>query len=197
MHRTRFFAAAAVGGALALFPGVARADDHAVAQALAQQLDQDAVHRPFIADAIAHAHAALERATRLRAVDDGPHALEADAMAREWAEIARDRVGAADAEDKAADLRRRATEAQAQLERTRALVEQGIARVGRLQAELAETLRGAHTAVEVHDGSPALKKAADSKRPDASPKKAEDATRTVPPKADDAPRPSPAQKVQP
>jgi hypothetical protein len=182
MHRTRYFAAAALGGALALPPGAAWADDHATAQALVQQLDQDTVHRPFIADAIAHARAALERATRLHAVGDGPHAAEADALAREWAELGRDRVGAADAEDKAADLRRGATEAQARLERTRALVEQGIARVGRLQAELAETLRGAHAAVEVHDGSPALKK--DAKKPDASPKKADDATRTVPPRGE-------------
>jgi hypothetical protein len=169
MHVYRFFASAATAGAIALFAVAAAADDHAAAQGMVHELEQDAVHRAFIADALAHARAALERATRLRAVDDAPHAAEADALAREWAEIARDRVGAAEAEDKAADLRRRATDAQAQLERTRALVEEGIARIGRLQAELAETLRAARSAVEVHEGSPPPKKGADTKAPDAAP----------------------------
>jgi hypothetical protein len=168
MHVYRFFAAAAAG-AIALSPRGAQGDDHTAAQDMVRELEQDTLHRPFLTDALARARSALERATRLRAVDDPGHAAEADALAREWAEIARDRVGAAEAEDKAADLRRRATEAQAQLERARALVEEGIARIGRLQAELAETLRAARPAVEVHEGAPAPKKGADTKAPDAAP----------------------------
>jgi hypothetical protein len=68
--------------------------------------------------------------------------------------VARDLAKAADAETAAADLRHKAVAAQEQLERTRALVEEGIARVGRLQAELVEAEHAPRTdrvAVEVHD----------------------------------------------
>jgi hypothetical protein len=106
---------------------------------------------PVAVDAVARATDALEKATRFRAAGDEAHAKAAEGLAREWAETARDLTLAAASEKQAEDLRRRAMEAQAQLERTRALVEDGIARLGRLRAELDAPAKAA-TAVEVHDG---------------------------------------------
>lgn len=142
-----------VAGVLAVAaPAAAQDADRAAAEALVQQLDHDAAHHAVTAQPIAQAKDALERATRLRTAGDEAHALTADALAREWAETARDLARAADAEAKAADLRHEAMDAQAQLERSRALVEEGIARVGRLRAEIEEAERQDRTAVEVHAG---------------------------------------------
>jgi hypothetical protein len=154
-------------GVTLLLTGVAsgaQEDDHAAALALVDQLERDTEHRSVTADALAHARAALERAVRLRAAKiwghdpDEKHAAQADGLAREWAETARDLVRAVDAEKTAADTRRKAMDAQAQLERTRALVEEGIARVGRLKAAITEAERapesGRRQAIEVHEGQP-------------------------------------------
>lgn len=119
------------------------------------QLEQDTAHQAIVVNALARAKDALERATRLHALRDEAHAAEADALALEWAVVGRDLIRAVDAEASAADVRRRATEAQAQLERSRALVEEAIARVGRLQTEMARAQRpdrAARVAVESHDG---------------------------------------------
>jgi hypothetical protein len=56
--------------------------------------------------------------------------------------MAQDIARAVEAEKAAAVLRRKAVDAQAQLERTRTLVEEAIARVGRLRAQLEAA--GAH-----------------------------------------------------
>jgi hypothetical protein len=131
-------------------------DDGDVAAALVDTIGKDAAHRAVVADALTHARDALERATRLRAVGDETHARAAEGLAREWAETARDLVRAVGAETAAADVRRKAVEAQARLERSRALVEDGIVRVGKLRAELDAAGHGAtreHTAVERHDGT--------------------------------------------
>lgn len=112
------------------------ADDRAAAEAIVKQMEGDAPHAAVAAEALANARTAIERATRLRAAGDEAHAKAADGLAREWAESARDIARAADAEAAAAQIRRKAVDAQAQLERTRALVEEAIARVGRLTAEL-------------------------------------------------------------
>jgi hypothetical protein len=151
----------------ALLVGVAAsaqpADEHAAASAIVQQLSADQPHQAVTADALLEARNALERATRLRVAGDEAHAKAADGLALEWAETARDVVRAADAEAAAADLRHKALDAQAQLERSRALVEEAIASIGRLQAELDQAAAQAghaghdHTAVEVHDGEPAPK----------------------------------------
>ncbi len=146
--------------------GTARGDDMAVAQALVQQLEHDAssglagarLGARAAAAALAQASDAIERARRMRAVGDEEHARAADGLAREWAETARDVGRAVDAEARAVERRRSAVERQAQLDRTRALVEEGIAHVGRLRSELdkAQTSgKGPRTAVEVHDGQPA------------------------------------------
>jgi hypothetical protein len=152
-------------------------DDHSIAAALAEKLELDAAHGPITAAAVAHAKEALERATRLRGAGDEGHAKAADGLAREWAETARDLARAADAEASASDLRRKAVDAQARLVRARALVEEGIARVGRLRAQLAEAGRAApkdRTAVETHDGDPAARPTTPptAKKPDSKDKPA-------------------------
>jgi hypothetical protein len=172
--------AVAVGSMLAAAPG-ARADDHADAVALVAQLEQDAAHRGVTADAVAKAKDALERAQRMRAAGDEAHAKAADGLALEWAQEGRDVAKAVDAELSAADLRRKAVDAQAQLERSRALVEEALASVGRLQAELEHEQTTTHeprVAVETHDGEPEKK---DPKKKEAPKKKG------TPP----APRPNP------
>jgi len=153
----------------------ADSDDRTVAEALVSQLDRLAHDAPararITAEALSRTSEALERGTRLRGAGDEAHAKTADGLAREWAETGRDLVRAAEAESAAADLRRKAMNEQAQVGRARALVEEGIARVGRLRAQIDEA-NGAsadkastgnnkadkadkkRTAVEVHDGPP-------------------------------------------
>lgn len=137
------------------------ADEHAAALALAAQLEHDTAHAAVVGEALAKAKEAIERATRFRAAGDEAHAKAADGLALEWAATGRDLAKAADAEAAAAELRHKAVDAQAQLERTRALVEEGLARVGRLHAQLQEAEKAAkpdRVAVEVHDGEPPPKK---------------------------------------
>jgi len=140
------------------------ADEHAAAAAIMQQLTADQPHQAVTADALLEARNALERATRLRVAGDEAHAKAADGLALEWAETARDVVKAVDAEAAAADLRHKALDAQAQLERSRALVEEAIASIGRLQAELDQAASSStghagrdHVAVEVHEGELPIK----------------------------------------
>jgi hypothetical protein len=142
-----------------------------VAQAIVDELGKDAGHQTLVAEPLDLARRAIERGVRLRALGDEAHAKAADGLAREWAEMARDLVRAAEAETKAADVRRKALDEQVQLERTRALVDEGIARVGRLKAELDEAQRGPtgdakpdRHAVEAHDGEAQPPKAAGGKK---------------------------------
>jgi hypothetical protein len=118
-------------------PRAARADgdDRTVAQAL---IASGAALGPAAVTgaAVAAANDALERGTRLRVAGDEVHARVADGLAREWAETARDLAAAAAAEKMAEDRKRQAIQAHAQLQRTKALVEEGLARLGRLRAEL-------------------------------------------------------------
>lgn len=119
-------------------------DDRAIAEAIVQELEHaatgpaasDEARKKLTADPIQRSRAALERGVRMRAAGDEAHARLTDGLAREWAELARDLVKAADVEKKAGDVRRDALDAGAQMERERALLEEGIARTGRLRAEL-------------------------------------------------------------
>jgi hypothetical protein len=131
-------------------------DDRAVATATVQDLQHDPAHASIAAAPIASAKDALERATRMRGAGDEAHAKAAEGLAREWADMARDLVLAADAEKAAWDAQRKARDAQAQLERARALVEEGIARVGRMRSELDEASHATpeRKAVEVHGSAP-------------------------------------------
>jgi hypothetical protein len=108
-------------------------------QVLLHQLEQDVTHRTLLADALTQTGDALERAHRFQILRDDVHARDAEALALEWADMGRDLVAASDAEDRAAQVRRKATDSQVQLDRTRALVEETVARLGRLRAEIAET----------------------------------------------------------
>jgi multidrug efflux pump subunit AcrA (membrane-fusion protein) len=116
-------------------------DDHAATEVIVRQLEGDSAHRTVTAEALARTKGAFERAARLRGAGDEAHGKSADSLAREWAETARDLVRAADAETAAVDLRRKAVDAEEKLERTRALVEESIARVGRLTATLDKSER--------------------------------------------------------
>lgn len=130
------------------------ADDPSSAASIVRQLENDPAHRPITSAAVERAKKALERATRLRGAGDEAHAKAADGLAREWALTARDLARAADAEGAASDLRHKAVDAQARLERTRALVEEGIARIGRLRSGLASAGHAApkdRTAVDARD----------------------------------------------
>jgi hypothetical protein len=155
----------------------AESGDHAVAQGIVDELGRDKAHQAIVAEPVGLAQKALERAVRFHALGDDERARAADGLAREWAETARDLVRAADAEARATEVRRKALEEGVQLERTRALVDEGIARVGRLKAELDEAQRAAggdtkpdRHAVEEHEGdTKAPKKAAAKKTPGAKP----------------------------
>jgi hypothetical protein len=137
-HHLRLGVVLTLGAALVGSAGLALAgpEDRSVAVSILTKLDADAAHKSLTVDASTRARAALERATRMRAAGDEPHARLADGLAREWAELARDLVATADLEKKAADARRGATDAGAHAERERALLEEGIAQNGRLRAQL-------------------------------------------------------------
>ena len=121
---------------------VARADERASVESALIEIERDAAHKAVTAELVAHAREALERATRLRTAGDETHAKLADGLAREHAEAARDLARAIDAEEKATRARRAAIDAGAQMERERALLEEGIAQNGRLRAALDELERG-------------------------------------------------------
>ena len=142
----------------------AAGDDATLAASVLQELERDPSHKAITADAVRRGREALERGRRMRAAGDEAHAKLADGLALEWAEFGRDLAKTADLEEGAAVARRDAIDAGAQLERERALLEDGIARTGRLRAEIeAATREGAtpvnRTAVEPLDGgAPAAKK---------------------------------------
>jgi uncharacterized membrane protein YccC len=130
--------------------------DRAMAEGILAEVERDPAAKTTASDAIAKAKSALERGTRLRAAGDEAHARVADELAREWAETARDVAKASEIEKKAAEARAAATDAGAQVERERALLEEAIARAGRLRAQLEAAEREAkdtnRTATAALDG---------------------------------------------
>jgi hypothetical protein len=142
---------------------------------LLHQLEQDAAHRTLLADALTETRDALERAHRFHILRDEGHARDAEALALEWAEMGRDLVRASDAEERAAQVRRKATDGQVQLDRTRALVEETVARLGRLRAEIAE--------MEAPSPTGHVRDASDAGLPLARAPEATDAGPTAAPKA--------------
>ena len=147
----------------------ASGDDRSVAESIAADLERDEAHKALTADTVKKARAALERAQRMRASGDEAHAKLADGLAREYAETARDLVKAADAEEHAAQARRGALDAGAQSERERALLEEGLARNGRLRAQLDDAEREAketnRTATAALDGGAPAKKPKPAAKP--------------------------------
>ncbi len=135
--------------------GRATPGDRAAAQAVLVELSRDVDHRAVVAASIERVQDALERGVRMRAAGDEAHASEADALARQWAETGRELLRAATAEARANELRKRALDTQTQVAKTREIVEEIIARTGRLRAQIeaAQEDGGAsRVAVEVHDG---------------------------------------------
>jgi hypothetical protein len=143
VHRSRVVVLVSCASAIAIVTlaltlvRAARADgdDRAVAQALIAS-GASLGPAPVTGPAVAAANDALERATRFRAAGDEVRARAADGLAREWAETARDLAAANAAEEMAEDRKQQAIQSRAQLQRTKALVEEGLARLGRLRAEL-------------------------------------------------------------
>lgn len=86
--------------------------------------------------AIAQAKKLLERASQLRALGDGARAALAEDGALEWAETARDLVAAVEDERAADDQGQAAVALTTKAERARQLLEEAIARRGRLQGVL-------------------------------------------------------------
>jgi hypothetical protein len=114
----------------------AQGDDRATAEALLGPIEHDAARMAVAADAVKQARDALERATRMRDANDEPRARLAESLGRHWAQVARDLVRAADAERAATTARLAADDAGARADRERSLLEEAIARQGRLRAEL-------------------------------------------------------------
>jgi hypothetical protein len=86
--------------------------------------------------AIANTQRMLDKAAQLRALSDGPRADLAEDVALEWAETARDLVAAVEDERVADDQGKAAIAMTTKADRARQLLEEAIARRGRLQAEL-------------------------------------------------------------
>jgi hypothetical protein len=125
----------AIGVAAAAAP-----DDRSATEDALREVERSP-KKDVAAEMTARSRAALERAAKLRASGDEPHARLAEGLAKTWAEAARDILRAVDVEEKAQAARRAATDAGIVAERERALLEEGIAQSGRLKAQLETTER--------------------------------------------------------
>ena len=110
--------------------------DRAAAQAALAELSRESEYHGVVADSVDRAQDALGRGARMRAAGDEAHAGEADALARQWAETGLELLRAAKAETRANELRKKALETQAEVAKTREIVEDVIARTGRLRAQI-------------------------------------------------------------
>jgi len=154
---------------------LAGADDRTMAETVLKEVEASP-RKDVAVEMTQRAKVALERSTRMRSAGDEAHARMADALARTWAEAARDVVRAAELEEKAAAARKNATDAGAIADRERALLEEGIAQSGRLRAQLESLDREskeqpARTSAQGADAGAPKKPAA---KPDANPKDAKD-----------------------
>lgn len=96
--------------------------------------------KKLVASSLEHAKASLERAHGARASGDVVHARMLDGLALEWAQMARDLLRAAAAEQAATSAADKAREVSVRAERARALLEETQARRGRAEAELEKAL---------------------------------------------------------
>ncbi len=118
--------------------GAGGGDDPAATAAIVAKLEATPATKALTADAVRRSRAATERARRMRAAGDEPHAKLADGVARQWALVGQALAQAAVTEKKAEQARRAAADAGDQVDRERALLEQQLAQNGRMVAELAE-----------------------------------------------------------
>ena len=139
MKRARLQAALALATLSVLASGTlaqaAGPDPAAEAQRLVTLLDVPAT-RALVADPLAKAKAAQQRAQSARGSGDLHHATELDALALTWAQVADDLVRTAAAEKKLAELQKQVTDLEQKAVRTQALIEQTIARRGRAEQNL-------------------------------------------------------------
>lgn len=111
------------------------AGEHARAEAAVKELEASP-KKAAVAEMIARAKTALERASGMRSAGDEAHARLADEAARTWTDAAREVLRAAEIEERAAASRRAASDAGARADRERALLEEAVAQSGRLRAQL-------------------------------------------------------------
>jgi hypothetical protein len=109
----------------------------------------------IVAEPLAAAKKALQRAAGARSVGDAVHARMLDGLALEWAEVARDLQRAAAAEDEALVAARKARDLDVQVERARALLEETQARRGRAAADLERAEAAAKEAAKKPAGAEA------------------------------------------
>jgi hypothetical protein len=139
--RTSLVALAALVAVLAVGALASAAPDDRTATEDALREVERSPKKDVAAEMTTRSRAALERAAKLRASGDEPHARLAEGLAKTWAEAARDVLRAVDIEEKSQATRRAATDAGIVAERERALLEEGIAQSGRLRAQLESTER--------------------------------------------------------
>ena len=133
---SRLLAVLVTAGALTLTAvALAAPDDRAVAESLLKEVEASP-KKDVAKEMVARSRAAFERSAKLRSGGDETRARLADGLARTWAESARDVLRAIDVEERSQAARRAATDAGAQAERERALLEEGIAQTGRIRAQV-------------------------------------------------------------
>jgi hypothetical protein len=110
-------------------------DPAAEAQRLVTLLDAPAT-RSVVADPLAKAKAAQQRAQNARGAGDLHHATELDVLALTWAQVADDLVRTATAEQKLSDVQKQVSDLEQKTVRTQALIEETIARRGRAELNL-------------------------------------------------------------
>lgn len=106
----------------------------------------DAAQKKLTAEPVAQAREALKRAADARKTGDANHAKLLDELALEWAQTAGDLVHAAKLERESADLEKKTSEAEAKAVRALAIIEEAVARRGRVQHELEQQTAGSDAA---------------------------------------------------
>ncbi len=133
-------------------------DPAAEAQRLVTLLDAPAT-RAVVAEPLAKAKAAEQRAQNARGAGDLHHATELDALALTWAQVADDLVRTAAAEKKLSDVQKQVSDLEQKSVRTQALIEQTIARRGRAEQNLSSA-EAAKPGSRAAAGKPAAKEPA-------------------------------------
>jgi hypothetical protein len=89
-----------------------------------------------VAEPVARAEEALQRATGARRSGDIQHATLLEGLAREWVDTAQTLAQAQQSEGRAAERERQAADLEAKVTRARTLLEETVARRGRVRAGL-------------------------------------------------------------
>jgi hypothetical protein len=165
VKRARLSAALALA-ALSIFGSgkvalAAGPDPAAAAQRLVTLLDAPAT-RAVVADPLAKAKAAQQRAQNARSSGDLHHSTQLDALALTWAQVADDLVRTAAAEKQLSELQKQVSDLEQKAVRTQALIEQTIARRGRAEQNLTNA-ELAKPAAKAAPGKPPAKEPAKPK----------------------------------